>query len=92
MKNEIAVLLVAALALSGCAPQAEATKQQRASVSADQAVVADQEPALKKKCSNQTGSRLAPCGDGATGDYVQGASGDAYRQTSAVTRPTTSPH
>ena len=82
MKLKMTLVLLAALALGGCASQSDAAKQQAAAAT-DQAQTAleDQSPtAKKKKCTDQTGSRLAPCGEGSTGDYVAGTSGEAYKE------------
>ncbi len=92
MKMHFGVALIAALLLSACAqpkPAAPATADAAAS---DQTQVAAAAPAKKKRCSDQTGSRLAPCGDGATGDSVQGSSGDAYRDASMHSAPKMSPN
>ena len=71
MKTGIAVSLLAALALGGCTPPSDAAKPQT--------VAADQVPVHKKKCADQMGSRLAPCGEGSTGDYTTSTSGQAYK-------------
>ena len=80
MKTYLGVAMAATLLLSACAqpkPDAPATANGAA---ADQTQVATDAAPKKKKCSDQTGSRLAPCGDGATGDYVQGSSGESYKE------------
>ncbi len=94
MQKQIAVILFAAFALTGCAPQPDAAKQQQAVTADGQTVVAEQTPGgPKKKCANQVGSRLAPCGEGSTGDYVAGSTGQAWREaTDAQFRPLPSPH
>lgn len=79
MKLNFGVAMLATLLLAACAsPQAAGPTA--AGASADQTqVVSDAPVAKKKKCGDQTGSRLAPCGEGSTGDAVQGSSGDSYR-------------
>lgn len=71
MKVRIALVLLAALALAGCAKQPVA-----ASPTAD---LADP-PAKKKICANQNGSRIAVCGEGGVGDYNKGESGEGYKE------------
>lgn len=81
MKTYLSAALVAALVLGGCAAQNDASKQQAGAAPAANVATADQAAPVKKKCSNQTGSRLAPCGEGSTTDAVQGTGGDDYRNS-----------
>ena len=75
MKIQLSAVLIAALALSGCAQQTDTAK------STPGATVADASQAgAKKKCAGDatTGSRLHSC-NGMTADAVSGESGDDYR-------------
>ena len=78
MKMQLGAAMMAALLLSACA---------QPTPPADQAQIAGSATPNKKKCSDQTGSRLAPCGEGSTGDYVSGSSGDFWRQASIGKSP-----
>lgn len=82
MKTYLGVAMTAVLLLSACAqpkPAAPAAAAATAGAPADQTQTASAAPVKKKKCSDQTGSRLAPCGE--SSDAVQGASGQDVKDS-----------